>query len=63
MSPRNPRFGKLSVEEKGKVVTIETDDEEEYLKALIDEIEAAEDMEEDIQPVRAASKLPEYVPP
>jgi len=29
MSPRNTRFGKFSMEEKGKVVTIETDDEKE----------------------------------
>jgi len=36
------------MEEKGKVVTIETDDKEEDLRALVDEIEEAEDMEEDI---------------
>lgn len=48
MSPQNLRFGKLSMEEKGKVVTIETDDKEEDLRALVDEIEEAEDMEEDI---------------
>lgn len=41
MSPRNPRFGKLSMEEKDKVVIIETDYEEENLKALVDEIEAS----------------------
>jgi len=29
MSPRNPRFGKLSMEEKGKAITFETNDEEE----------------------------------
>lgn len=48
MSPRNPQFGKLSMEEKGKAVTIETDDEKEDLQALVDEIDAAEDMEEEI---------------
>ena len=63
MSQRNLQFGKISMEEKGKVVTIETDDEEEDLLAFIDEIEAAKDMEEDIQPVRTAVKLLEYVPP
>lgn len=42
MSPRNSRFGKLSMEEKGKAVNIETDEEEEDLQALIDEIEANE---------------------
>ena len=62
MSPLNPRFGKISMEEKGKVVTIETDGEEEDLQALVDEIEAAEDMEEDIQPVRTATKFLVYVP-
>lgn len=35
MSPHNPWFGKLSMEEKSKVVTIETDDKEEDLEALI----------------------------
>lgn len=63
MSPGNSWFSKLSMEEKRKVVTIETDDEEEDLQALIDEIEAAEDMEEDIQRVCATMKFPEYIPP
>ena len=63
MSPRNPRFGKLSMEEKGKVVTIETDDEEEDLQALIDEIEVVEDMEEDIQLVCSTAKFLEHIPP
>ena len=31
VSPRNPRFGKLPMVEKGKAVTIETIDEEEDL--------------------------------
>lgn len=48
MSPQNPQFGKLLMEEKGKAVTIETFDEEEDLQALVDEIEEVEDMEEDI---------------
>jgi len=48
MSLRNSWFGKLSMEEKGKAFTIETNDEEEDLHALIDEIEEVEDMEEDI---------------
>ena len=49
MSPRNPRHNKLSMEEKGKAVTIETNEEEEDLKALIAATEEEEDMEEDIQ--------------
>ena len=48
MSSWNPWFGKLSMEENGKAVTIEIDDEEKDLQALIDQIEEAEDMEEDI---------------
>ena len=39
MSPRNPRFYKLSMEEKVKVVTIETEEEEEDLQALITKVE------------------------
>ena len=31
MSPRNPQHNKLSMEEKGKAVTIKTDEEEEDL--------------------------------
>lgn len=44
MSPWNPQFGKLSMEEKGKAITIETNNEEEDLQALADEIEAAKDV-------------------
>ena len=63
MSLWNPRFGELFMEDKGKTVNLETDDEEEDLQAFIEEIELDEEMEEDIQPVRAAVKLPKYVPP
>ncbi len=35
MSTRNPLHRKLSVEEKGKDITIEIDEEEEDLQALI----------------------------
>lgn len=45
MSPRNLYLGKISMEGKGKVVTIEIDDEDEDLEAVIDEIEADEEME------------------
>lgn len=48
MSPQNPWFGKLSMEEKGKNVNMETDDEEEDLQAFVKEIEVDEKMEEDI---------------
>lgn len=35
VSPRNPLCSKLSIEEKGKVVAIETHEEEEDLEDLI----------------------------
>ena len=61
MFPRNLRHRKLSMEEKGKAITIETDEEEEDSQALIAVVEE-EDMEEDIQPLRSATKLSAYVP-
>lgn len=42
MSPRNLQFGKLSMEEKGKAITIESDEEEEDIQALIVEVEEEE---------------------
>lgn len=51
------------MEEKWKVVTIETDEEEEDLQALIATGEEEEDVEEDIQPLRSAAKLPVHGPP
>lgn len=62
MSPRN-LLHKISMEEKGKAVTIETDKEEEDLQALTAAIEEEEDMEEDIQSLHSTTKLPAYVPP
>ena len=61
MSPRNLGH-KLSVEEKGNKVTIETDEFEEDLQAMTVIIEEEEDMEEDIQLLRSATKLLKYVP-
>ena len=43
---------------KGKEVTIETDDEEEDLQALISAIEEEEDVEEDIQLLRSTRNYP-----
>lgn len=48
MSLRNLQFDKLSMEEKVKTVTIESDDEEEEPKNFVEEIEPKEEMEEDI---------------
>ena len=62
MSLRNPRHRKLSMEEKGKAVTIETDEEEKDLQALITAMKEEEEVEEDIQPLHSTTKLPAYVP-
>lgn len=50
------------MEEKGKVVTIESKEEEEDLHDLISEVEEGEDVDEDVPPMRSVAKLPEYVP-
>lgn len=46
VSLRNPLHTKLSMEEKGKAITIETDEEEEYLEELIITKDEDEGMEE-----------------
>jgi len=63
VSPRIPQFGKFSMEEKGKSITVESDAEEEDLQALIDEKEVQDDVEEDVPPMPSVTKLPTYVPP
>jgi len=62
MSLRNLQFGKLSTEDKGEAVNLEMDEEEEDLQAFVEEIKVDEEMEEDIQLMRIATKLPKYVP-
>lgn len=63
VSPRNSLRTKLSMEEKGKAVTIDTDEEEEDLEDLIIAEEEDEGMEEDTQPTHHATKLHTYVLP
>ena len=63
VSPQNPPCTKLSMEENGKSVTIETNEEEEDLEDLIIEEDEDEGMEEETQPVHPPTKLPAYVPP
>ena len=46
------------MEEKGKVVTIESYEEEEDSHALIYKIEAQDNVEEDVPPMPSATKLP-----
>jgi len=50
------------MEDKGKTVNLETDDEEDDLQAFVEKIEVDKEMEEDIQPVCIAAKLFKYVP-
>lgn len=50
------------MEEKGKAVTIKTDGEEEDFQTMIIIVEEEEDVEEDIQSLHSAVKLPAYVP-
>ena len=56
---QNPRFSKLTMEEKGKVVTIESDEEEEGPLTYVEEIDPDGEGKENIQLVRR----PKYVPP
>jgi len=50
------------MEEKGKAITIETDEEEEDLQALIAATEEEEDVEKEIRPLHSAAKFLAYVP-
>lgn len=63
VSPWNPLCTKLSVEDKGKVVIIETDEDKANLEDLIIEEEEDEGMEEETEPAHPPTKLPAYVPP
>ena len=62
VSLRNPLHTKWSMEEKGKVVTIETDEEEEDLEDLIITKDEDEGMEKETQPAHPPTKFPAYVP-
>ena len=63
VSPWNPLHTKLSMEEKGKVVIIETSEEAEDLEDLIIAEDEDEGMEEETQPTHPLIKLLAYVPP
>lgn len=62
VSPRNPWFHKLSMVEKGKSITIETEEEEEDFQALITQIEVQDDEVEDASKKHSTTKLPPYIP-
>ena len=51
------------MEEKGKVVNLETNEEEEDLEDIIIEEDEDEGMEEETKGVVPLNKLPAYVPP
>jgi len=51
------------MEDKGKAVTIKTDEDEEDLEDLILEEDKQEGMGEETKPTHPPTKLPTYVPP
>lgn len=56
----SPRFSKLSVAKKGKKITTELEEDDEYLEALIAQIEAQDEEEEDAFQIPS---LPPYLSP
>lgn len=62
VSPRNPWLGKLLMKEKGKAISVKSNEEEEGLQVLIDQTGAQDDEEDDVPPMPFATKLPTYVP-
>lgn len=63
VSLRNPLCIRLTMEEKGKVVNIETNEEEKELEVLIIEYDEDEGVEEETKPVHPPTKLPAYISP
>lgn len=61
MSPRNPLRTRLTIEEKGKAINLEVDEEEEFEEILVEEEEDVE-MEVETQGVDPLTMLPVYVP-
>ena len=62
VSRRNPLRTKLTMEEKGKEVNLEIDEEEDLENILIEEDED-EEMEKETKGVDPLTRLPAYVPP
>lgn len=63
MSHRNPLHKSLTMEEKGKAVNLEIDEEEEDLEDLIIEEDEDEGMEEQDEAMHPRTKFPTYIPP
>ena len=62
VSPQNLLRTRLTMEEKGKAVNQETDEEEEDLEDFIIEEDEDEGMEEETEAAYPPTKLPAYVP-
>ena len=62
VSPRNPLQTKLTIEEKGKEIDLETNEEEEDLEEILVEEEEDEEMEEETQGADPLTRLSAYVP-
>ena len=62
VSPRNPLRTKLTMEEKGKAINLEADEEEEFEEILVEEEEDVE-MEVETHGADPLTRLPTYVPP
>lgn len=63
VSPRNPLQTQLTMEEKGKAVNLETNEEEEDLEDIIIEEDKDEGIEEETEGATPLTRLPTYVPP
>jgi len=61
MSPRNPLRTRLTMEENGKAINLEVDEEEEFEEILVEEEEDVE-MEVETQGADPLTRLPAYVP-
>lgn len=61
ISHRNSLRTKLTMEEKGKAINLEADEEEEFEEILVEEEDV--EMEVDTQGVNPLTRLPAYVPP
>lgn len=63
VSPRNPLCTILTMEEKGKTINSETNEDEEDLEDLIIEEDEDEGMEEETKLVHPPTKFPTYIRP
>ena len=61
VSPRNPLRTKLTLEEKGKAINLEANEEEDFEEILVEEEDV--EMEVKTQGADIITRLSEYVPP